>query len=49
VASLAAQAEAVGLPRFERQLQGHLFPMQQAGWVAQHLRSFLTSLEESAQ
>ena len=104
VVSLAAQAEAVGLRRFERQLHyarqrpglltplqrltcpllalsgeldtlcppaqsdelmalvqppgrathhrlagaGHLFPMQQADLVAQHLRSFLTSLDESA-
>lgn len=103
VASMAAQAEAVGLRRFEHQLNyarlrpgllaplhrltcpllalsgeldtlcppaqsdelvalvqppgraahhmlgrgWHLFPMQQADTVARHLRSFLTSLEES--
>lgn len=104
VTSLAAQAEAVGLRRFENQLSyarqrpgllaplqplkcpllalsgefdtlcppahsdelmtlvqppgraahhrlagaGHLFPMQQPGWVAERLSSFLNSLEESA-
>ena len=102
-ASLAAQAEAVGMRRFEHQLNyarerpgllaplkqlkcpvlalsaeldalcppaqsdelltlvlppcrathhtlagaGHLFPMQQPHWAAEHLRSFLTSLEAS--